>query len=60
MLKEELALIPFKECVGKELYEMYQDIPKEEIDALFKEGKFKKGHYMMFNDYLQYKNENKS
>ena len=33
---------------------------KEEIDVLFKEGKFKKGHYMMFNDYLQYKNENKS
>ena len=28
---------------------------KEEIDVLFKEGKFKKGHYMMFNDYLQYK-----
>ena len=32
---------------------------KEEIDILFEEGKFKKGHYMMFNDYLQYKNENK-
>lgn len=33
---------------------------KKQIDVLFKEGKFKKGHYMMFNDYLQYKNENKS
>lgn len=31
---------------------------KEEIDILFKEGMFKKGHYMMFKDYLQYKKEN--
>lgn len=32
---------------------------KGEIDTLFREGKFKKGHYMMFNDYLQYKADNK-
>ena len=31
---------------------------KEEIDSLLSEGKFKKGHYMMFKDYLEYKNEN--
>ena len=31
---------------------------REEIDILFKKGMFKKGHYMMFKDYLQYKKEN--
>lgn len=31
---------------------------KEEIDKLFEEGKFKKGHYMMFQEYLKYKKEN--
>jgi len=33
-------------------------VTKEEIDSLLCEGIFKKGHYMMFNDYLEYKNEN--
>lgn len=33
MLKRRIKLIPFKECVGKELYEIYQDIPKEEIGS---------------------------
>lgn len=33
MLKEKITLIPFRECAGKELYEMYQDIPKEEIGS---------------------------
>ena len=32
-------------------------VTKEEIDSLFSEGIFKKGHYMMFNDYLEYKNK---
>ena len=31
---------------------------KEEIDSLLSESKIKKGHYMMFKDYLEYKNEN--
>lgn len=33
MLKRRIKLIPFRECVGRELYEMYQDIPKEEIGS---------------------------
>ena len=32
-------------------------VTKEEIDSLFSEGIFKKGHYMMFNDYLECKNK---
>ena len=36
MLKQKIKLIPFRECVGKELYEMYQDIPKEEIGSINK------------------------
>lgn len=26
-------LIPFKECIGKKLYEMYQDIPNQEVGS---------------------------
>jgi len=27
-------LIPFKQCIGKKLYEMYQDIPNEEVGSI--------------------------
>lgn len=33
ILKKRIKLVPFKECVDKEIYEMYQDIPKEEIGS---------------------------
>lgn len=33
MLKKKTRLVPFKESVNKDLYEMYQDIPKEEIGS---------------------------
>ena len=28
-----MKLIPFKDCINKDLYDMYQDIPKEEIGS---------------------------
>lgn len=31
-----IKLIPFKECINKELYEMYQDIPSKEIGSINK------------------------
>ena len=34
MLKKKIKLIPFKESVGKDLYQMYQDIPKEEVGSI--------------------------
>lgn len=36
ILKRRVKLIPFKECVGEDLYEMYQDIPKEEVGSINK------------------------
>lgn len=33
---QKITLIPFKKCIGKELYNMYQDIPKEEIGSINK------------------------
>ena len=33
MLKK-IKLIPLKKCINKELYEMYQDIPKKEIGSI--------------------------
>ena len=30
---EKVKLIPFKDCINKDLYEMYQDIPKEETGS---------------------------
>lgn len=32
LFKEKL--VPFKECINRELYDMYQDIPKEEIGSI--------------------------
>lgn len=29
-----LRLVPFKYCINKKLYDMYQDIPKEEIGSI--------------------------
>ena len=34
MLKKKIKLIPFKENINKDLYQMYQDIPKEEIGSI--------------------------
>lgn len=31
---ESVKLIPFKESVGKDLYQMYQDIPSEEVGSI--------------------------
>ena len=31
-----IKLIPFKNCINQDLYEMYQDIPKEEIGSINK------------------------
>ena len=31
---KEVELKPLKECINKDLYEMYQDIPKEEIGSI--------------------------
>lgn len=33
MLKKKIRLVPFKDSINKDLYEMYQDIPKEEIGS---------------------------
>ena len=32
-LKKNLKLIPLKECINNNLYEMYQDIPKNEVGS---------------------------
>jgi len=36
VLEKDLKLLPLKKCINKDLYEMYQDIPKEEIGSLNK------------------------
>lgn len=36
MLRKRIKLIPIKECIGNELYDMYQDIPKEETGSINK------------------------
>ncbi len=33
ILKKKIKLIQFKECIGEDLYEMYQDIPKKEMGS---------------------------
>ena len=33
LYNNKIKLIPFKECINKDLYEMYQDISKEEIGS---------------------------
>lgn len=34
MIMKKIKLIPFKENINKDLYQMYQDIPKEEIGSI--------------------------
>lgn len=36
LLINKQELIPFKECINKDLYEMYQDIPYEELGSINK------------------------
>lgn len=36
MIQNSIKLVPLNECVNKELYEMYQDIPKEEVGSINK------------------------
>ena len=33
LLSKNVNLVPFKECINKDVYDMYQDIPKEEIGS---------------------------
>lgn len=46
-LKKNLKLIPLKECINNNLYEMYQDIPKNEVGS---ENKLKGANYETFLD----------
>ena len=46
-LKNNLKLIPLKECINNNLYEMYQDIPKNEVGS---ENKLKGANYETFLD----------
>lgn len=36
MLEKTIKLVPFKDCICQSLYEMYQDIPMEEIGSINK------------------------
>lgn len=36
MLKKLAKLVPLKDCINNDLYEMYQDIPKEELGSINK------------------------
>lgn len=36
IIKNKTKLIPFKKCINKFLYEMYQDIPKQEMGSINK------------------------
>ena len=57
-LHKNTKILPLKECITKDVYEMYQDIPKEEIGSINKLNglsfaKFK----AMCNDYIKEEKE---
>ena len=33
-MSDDIKLVPLKDCITKDLYEMYKDIPKEELGSL--------------------------
>lgn len=55
-LKQNIDLNDIKLLDGEVTEVKYATI--EEIEKLYKEGKFKKSHYMMFKDCLEYLGEN--
>ena len=49
----DVKLIPLSKCIGKELYEMYQDIPSKEIGSSNKLNRVSYDEFLkIMNDYI--------
>lgn len=57
ILKKNIKLIPFRETINKNLYEMYQDIPKEEIGSINKMNGISYNEFKLIcNEYIKEEN----